>query len=269
VYALNGEGANAVKWLRRSAENGFTEVTLASTDPDLAAIRKEPGYAEALKLIQENLDRERKNFERRAEKSKPRVIVPPDHEASKPAALIIVLHGYGGDADGMANAWRANAQEVGAVLVAPRAVRPAMEGGFDWGRVDEADILVTRAMEQVLKEYAIDTKRIVLCGFSQGGFMAYALAFRHPEKFCGVIPIAAGYDPGLLPASGARPDKMPNFYIIIGSEDRAFRGNLRASRDLEAAGIPVELRVQEGLRHRFPNDYEVEFRKALKFVLPP
>lgn len=269
VYALNQDTTNAVKWLRRSAHSGFAQADLVKADPDLESIRTDPAYRDALSTIQDNFDRARKDFERLAARSKPRVVLPPDHDTSRAAPLIIVLHGYGGNAEGMVKVWKETAREFGAILLVPRAVRPTGFGGFDWGTVDEADILLTHALEQVLKDHNIDRDRIVLSGFSQGGFLAYALGFRHAERFCGVIPVAGRYHPNLMNATDARPDEMPKFFIMIGSGDPSVGSNRRAARDFKAAGVAFKLNVYEGVGHKFPTNYPPELRKALQFVLPP
>ena len=47
VYALHGDKGEAVEWLGRCAERGFKQAALAKTDPDLAAVRQEPGFEAA------------------------------------------------------------------------------------------------------------------------------------------------------------------------------------------------------------------------------
>lgn len=269
VYALSGDGAKAVEWLRRCAHSGFDQADLVKTDPDLASIRSDPGYRDALAAIQGNLDRARKDFARRAAKSKPRVVLPPDRDASRPAPLIIVLHGYGGNAEGMVHVWKETAAEFGAVLVVPRAVRLTGFGGFDWRTVDEADILVTRALEQATRDHHIDPDRIILSGFSQGGYMAYALGFRHAERFCGVIPVAGHFPMRIMDTIDTPPKRMPKFFIMIGSGDPAVGTNRRGAQELERRGVSVKLNVYEGVGHFFPKDYPVELRKALRYILSP
>ena len=99
--------------------------------------------------------------------------------------------------------------------------------------------------------------------------MAYALAFRHAGKFCGVIPVAGGYHPSFMEAADGRPDRVGKFFIMIGAGDHGVDRNRRAARDLEAAGVEVKLNVYEGVGHHCPNDYATELHKAMRFVLGP
>ncbi|MCH8967178.1 MAG: dienelactone hydrolase family protein [Planctomycetes bacterium] len=267
--ALDGKAIAAGKWLKKAAKNGFSDFTLATTDPDLAGVRMDPGYMEAVKLIRKNQDEGRAAFEGLASKSKPLIFVPPGQAKEMGAPLLVVLHGWGSNAEDMLSAWKETAIEFGAILVAPRAVRRA-EGtkGYTWTPIDEADLIVTRAIDQVLKSHRIDRQRIVLSGFSQGGSMTYHLGLRHAERFSGLIPIAAGYSQTIHAASHVAPNQLPKIFIMVGSEDRALDGNRRAARDFEAAGISVKLNVYEGVGHALPPNHAAEFRNALQFFWP-
>ncbi len=48
-----GRRGEAVKWLRKAVENGFTDRAFIEKDPDLEGIRKEPGYAEIIDKLHE------------------------------------------------------------------------------------------------------------------------------------------------------------------------------------------------------------------------
>lgn len=265
--ALNGKPEEAAKWARKSAEMGFDDARLYQTDPDLASIRKQADYLAGLELVKRQAAGALDAFKKKAAGSKPLVIVPAGLDTSKPAPLIVVLSGFGGTAEGIAKIWKSAAGEAGAILVAPRAVHVVAGRGFQWGTPDEADYLVTRAIEQVKGKHKIDPKRIVLAGFSQGGFMAYVLGMRHALEYRGVIPVAGQYN-----ASQAGPPTLtvidlPRFFIMVGARDNLVQSNRQAAKDYESVGMKVKLNVYPGVGHAFPNDREAELRKALKYVL--
>ena len=49
-------------------------------------------------------------------------------------------------------------------------------------------------LEKLLQKYPIDTKRIYVTGLSMGGFGAWDMICRYPQKFAAAIPICGGGD---------------------------------------------------------------------------
>src|SRR5258708_3105139 len=53
----------------------------------------------------------------------------------------------------------------------------------DRDAIDDANKMLTEFLNEALKKYPVDRKKLVVLGFSQGGMMAYRLAVRNPSKF--------------------------------------------------------------------------------------
>lgn len=269
VYALDEKTISASKWLKKAAKLGFSDYAKATNDEDLVSIRTDPGYIEAIKLIRKNQDEGKASFARRAGKSEPLIYLSPGHVRTAAAPVVIVMHGWGTNAEDIAGPWRETADEFGLILVAPRAIRKAQgTNGFTWGTLEEAETLVLAAYDKVLKEYRVDKQRVVLCGFSQGGSMTYAIGVRHPDKFCGIIPMAGRYDPSIRIDRNVAPAQYPKVFIMVGDKDEMLFDSQRAAHDLETAGFKVKLRVYEGVGHALPDNYREEFRKALQWFWP-
>ena len=54
-------------------------------------------------------------------------------------------------------------------------------------------------LDECLKSYPIDPKKLVVLGFSQGGVMAYSLALANPEKFAALAVLSSWLPQELLP----------------------------------------------------------------------
>lgn len=54
-------------------------------------------------------------------------------------------------------------------------------------------------LDECLKSYAIDPKKLVVLGFSQGGVMAYSLALANPEHFTALAVLSSWLPKELLP----------------------------------------------------------------------
>ena len=67
---------------------------------------------------------------------------------------------------------------------------PLLAGrGFNWGVIEQAQHLIFRAIDKAKGKYAVDDRRVVITGFSQGGTMSFVVALRFPDRFVGVIPM--------------------------------------------------------------------------------
>jgi predicted peptidase len=63
-----------------------------------------------------------------------------------------------------------------------------------------ADVKMAAAvLEQVMKAYPVDAKRVYATGLSQGGFGTWNIALLRPDLFAAIVPIAGGGDPAQAP----------------------------------------------------------------------
>ena len=92
------------------------------------------------------------------------------------------------------------------LLICPQAPLETPIGpdavGYAWyslgmgGPPDTAGMLSSQKalqnfLDECLKQYPIDPKRLVVLGFSQGGVMAYSLALAHPERFAALAVLSS------------------------------------------------------------------------------
>ena len=50
------------------------------------------------------------------------------------------------------------------------------------------------ALDHIMKTEPVDANRVILTGLSMGGYGAWELASRYPERFCCVVPVCGGAD---------------------------------------------------------------------------
>ena len=67
----------------------------------------------------------------------------------------------------------------------------------DRDAIDEANKAATEFLNAALQKYPVDRKKLVVLGFSQGGMMAYRLAFRNPSKFAALVALSTYLPPEL------------------------------------------------------------------------
>ena len=75
--------------------------------------------------------------------------------------------------------------------------------------------LLNELLDQVMHDYRVDPDRVYLTGLSMGGFGAWSLAARHPEKFAALVPICGGGSTNDAPKLA----KLP-IWVFHGAQDK-------------------------------------------------
>ena len=180
-----------------------------------------------------------------------------------PAALVVLLHGYGANGDdliALADAWRPALPN--AAFVAPNAPQPipGMYGGLQWFAlsmrdpseywrgVASAQPLLDRFLDAELARHGLGPERLVLVGFSQGTMMALHVGLRRATAPAGIVAYS-----GLLagPEHLAETQARPPVLLVHGEADDLIPVEaLHVAREaLAAAGVPVEWHVRPRLGH--------------------
>jgi len=180
-----------------------------------------------------------------------------------PAALVVLLHGYGANGDdliALGEGWRRHLPQ--GAFVAPNAPEeiPSMPGALQWFPLTLRDPTerwrgvvaarprLDRFVDAELARYGLSDDRLVLVGFSQGTMLALHTGLRRKTAPAGIV----GYS-GLL----AGPEHLGEItarspvLLIHGAEDDLIPVDaLHIAREqLAQAGVEVEWHVREGLGH--------------------
>ena len=100
-------------------------------------------------------------------------------------------------------------------------------------------------LDACMKRYPIDTKKLVVLGFSQGGVMAYSLALSNPERFAGLAVLSSWLPKELIPELSIREavQSLPTL-VQHGSQDQMIE--VQRARDsveqLRALRMPLTYR---------------------------
>ena len=116
------------------------------------------------------------------------VYVPQSYDPSRPAPLLAVFHGSGGDGRDLPRQWSATAEALGMLVVAPSEIGD--NAGYSYSERERLAALA--AIRWVRRHFNVDETRIHLTGYSRGGHLTWDLALRHPGRFASLSPMVGG-----------------------------------------------------------------------------
>lgn len=130
-----------------------------------------------------------------------RLYVPSSYDGQTPLPLVLVLHGYSGDAASYVDYFRIEplAEKRGFLVCHP-------EGTFDrqgyrfwnateaccnfYGATVDDSAYLRGLVEEIGRWYAVDRKRISVTGHSNGGYMSYRMACDHADLIASIASLA-------------------------------------------------------------------------------
>jgi len=171
--------------------------------------------------------------------------------------LVVYLHGSGQDDRGH---FDDDTTEEPYIRLAPRG-----RGTSNVYTTDHAQDDIREAIDDVCRNYTIDKRRIVLTGFSMGGYGVYRTFVEMPKRFCALAIFSGspnmatrwlgpGHPDFSTPASVAPFRAMPMF-IFHGRRDRNVPVEYTDSLvvNLKKAGAKVEYVREEEKGHEAPS----------------
>jgi predicted peptidase len=197
------------------------------------------------------------------------VYVPANYDGSRRWPVILFLHGAGERGSdgqlqtqvGLGPAIRRAPERVPAIVVMPQVPKDSTWSGTP-GR------MAMQALDQTMREFRSDRKRVYLTGISMGGYGTWQLALEHADRFAALVPICSGVTYPRPTATWLRvtavPLTAPDPYAEVARGVRhipvwAFHGDadeavpVTESRKmvaaLRAAGAPVKYTEYPGVGH--------------------
>jgi poly(3-hydroxybutyrate) depolymerase len=132
-----------------------------------------------------------------------RVFVPAAYNASKPAPLVIALHGLGGTEDSMFDQYGrtipALAEKHSFLVAAPMgfrtdgmygAVLSASADSVVRKRAELSEQDVMEVVKRMREQYSVDESRIYLMGHSMGAIGTWALGAKYPDLWAALGPVS-------------------------------------------------------------------------------
>jgi polyhydroxybutyrate depolymerase len=129
--------------------------------------------------------------------------LPPVWHRGRPLPLVLVFHGGGGRASGIAphTGFSRLADSAGFVVAYPQGLNGRWNDGRGFASATHDDVGFVRALLDTLShELGIDPRRVYATGISNGAMFSYRLACDLPGTFAAVAPVAGAMPAELAPA---------------------------------------------------------------------
>lgn len=195
------------------------------------------------------------------------IVLPPDHDPQRPYPLFIALHGGGENLAQFKPRWTSPRLRGEFVVAYVQSSQVAAMDGYHWqdDAVTRADLAA--AYREVASQVAIDSRRVVMGGFSSGGYatLVTLLAGELPlQGFVILCPeVPADPDPQAVQALIRRP--VRGTVLTTGRDGRQERQR-RFAELLAASGQGIRFLVDPDAGHWYPDDLEQRIDDALAHI---
>jgi predicted esterase len=182
--------------------------------------------------------------------------LPADYSSNRKYPLLVMLHGSAQDDTQILDHDWSGGQAI--------ELAPFGRDRFQAYARPESQLDIVEAIETAQRDFSVDSARVVIAGFSMGGYGALRTFCEQPGRYVGVAMLAG--HPNL--ASEWLGEPHPDFrqvraasafrdvpvFIYHGDADEALDPALAeaAAESLTAAGAHVHLLMPEGATHRYP-----------------
>ena len=172
--------------------------------------------------------------------------VPYGYRADRPAPLVVMLHGAGGNAHQSLTPFLPVANVAGLILLAPSSRQKTWD--IILGQYGPDIAFIDSALEQTFSRYAVDPNHIAVGGFSDGASYALSIGITNGDLFTHVI----AFSPGFMEPAGKIG--LPRLFISHGTRDEVLPINVCSRKivpQLASAGYDVLYREFDG-SHTIP-----------------
>jgi len=215
-------------------------------------VRNLPRFEVFLKTNQARIEEAQKKASLKIEAE-----MPAGFDPAKKYPLFIALHGGGEALAEFKPSWTSPRLRGEFITVYVQSTQVASMKGFHW-----QDAAVTRrdleaAYKKIVDQYPVDTGRVVIGGFSSGGFGSLLAAFKDFFPVRGFVVLCP------------EPPTTIGDEDILAAKARGLRGTLltteadqrvdgqRALMDrMEKLGLPAVFHLTPGIGHWYPEDFE-------------
>ena len=198
-------------------------------------------------------------------------IVPPaGYDPARKYPLFIALHGGNETAAGFQELWTSPRLVNEFIVAYPQSSRPVSMRGFSWIGDDLDRQEIHAAYQAVLKDYSVDTERVLVGGFSSGGNLTLTMLLDEQQ----ILPVR-GFIVLCPPAPGAYPPEAvarirtrgQKGLILTTEMDDRLDEQRKLVQAFEEGGVEFQFIVTPDVGHWYPPDFAQRVDDAIDEIL--
>jgi predicted alpha/beta superfamily hydrolase len=170
--------------------------------------------------------------------------VPLNYESTKSYALIVAMHPGGSDGKAMREMMNPALHQIDAIIACP-------------DNPDNSIAVIPIITNYCISNYNINQSKIIVTGYSMGGYSATHYAFDHSTNIAGLIDIA----PAIFDYESLNYSIVKNFpiAIIVGSEDDFISETTAMKSKIESQNGKLKYILKDGVQHMDPYFSSIDF----------
>lgn len=196
------------------------------------------------------------------------IVTPEGYDPARRYPLFIALHGGGETMADLKPLWISPRLRSEFIILYVQSTQVASMKGFHW-----QDAAVTRrdveaAYKKVVAQYPVDTGRVLIGGFSSGGYGSMVTAFADPFPLRGFVALCPSVPEALGDADilAAKARGLRGTLLTTGLDHRVEAQRALAER-MAKLGLAVEFHETPNIGHWFPDDFAARLDKAIGLIL--
>jgi predicted esterase len=263
IYARLDQAGRAARVLLSALDNGVFFSVYAFDHELFDPLREMDLFEEFTARNEEKINEARKNSV-----SKYSVVTPEGYEEGKEYPLFIALHGGGGNMEDFKGVWKSSLIDKEFIALFVQSSLVVSMNGYSWTEdLEVSKREIKDAYDEVVRNYAIDDKEIIVGGFSSGGVASLEVSL------CNTLPVA-----GFVVLCPPKPESFTEENLAA-AKDRGLRGTilttemdgrLESQKEMAAmmkkVGFEHVFRVTPDIGHWFPEDLDVQIDEAINHI---
>jgi len=197
------------------------------------------------------------------------VFTPKNFIPDKKYPLFIALHGGGGNVEEFKNNWFSEKMKLEFISAYPQSSQLITMNGYSWTEdIELAKKEIQEAYQKVIKEYPVDTDRVVIGGFSSGGVAAIEVVLDNIFPVNGFVVLCPAKPDGF---SGDKVEAAKNRgvrgVLLTTEMDNRLDAQKEMAEIMEKTGFLHHFDITPNRGHWFPEDMDKKIDDAIEFIL--
>lgn len=260
-YFLSGRYEEALKEM----ESGINKGIWYGYDPNWDIFDTLSGNESFIKLLA--IDTKLKEKAQAEAKAELLVELPANYSPDSLYPLFIALHGWGQNNEEFREKWTSDRLKDEFITAYIQSSQVADMDGFGWTDSEQSMKDIKKMYYKILSEYTVDTTRMYVGGFSQGGKTSIRLILDDEWPLKGFIALCPGIPDNLSDEAIKRARaKKKKGVLILGETDRMIEQQMMMKGMFRTNRFGYKVKVKRLTGHEFPKDFKTELDSQILFI---